>query len=121
MVALLSSRHVFQQYQQFMLSTDELAPLHLLKHQGYRRVIVQSVLILSHTKLHQQQAAHNLAQVNFMVQYYAFGDSHPVRQVHFTALVSWQYLGVPKDPQDLLFDWDGFVVTRYHITALNAQ
>ncbi len=118
-VGILSSNQVFGQYQQQQSTRTVLSPIHLLKKQGYRRVIVQSVLILSHANHHGPIHHNNLAQVNFVVKDYFFGQDKPIRTTPFTALVSWRYLGVPRNPTNMLFDWDGFVVTRYVVNPVN--
>lgn len=118
-VGILSSNIVFSQYQRQQFSNNSLSPAHLLKNRGYRRVTVNSVLILSHTSRHGRNHHAHLAQVDFVVKDYFFGQNKPIRTIPFTALVSWQYLGVPHNPTNMLFDWDGFVVTRYVVNPVN--
>ena len=122
LVKLLSSSMVFGQYEMNQAGTHKGAPINLLGTKGYRTVTINNILPLdSVTKNVKGQVGTkhiNLAQVNFVVHDHLFGASNIVN-TPYTALISWSHTGTPQDPQSLMENWDGFVVTKYVVQPVN--
>ena len=123
LVKLLSSSMVFGQYEMTQAGTHKGAPINLLGTKGYRTVTINNILPLdSVTKNIKGQVGKpkhvNLAQVNFVVHDHLFGASNVVN-TPYTALISWSHTGTPQDPQSLMENWDGFMVTKYVVQLMN--
>lgn len=119
-VNLLSSPEVQLQYALSQSSRHPHAPVHLLGDKGYRTVIVHNVLPLDSVSQNKNgiNTHVNLAQVNYTVIDHWFGEDQTT-QTPYTALVSWRYAGIPHNPEKLLHDWDGFLVTKFMIQPVN--
>ncbi len=125
LVNLLSSPVVAQEYITEQSANNRLAPIKVLGKNGYRTVHIDSIVFLDskekNLKINQHtQQSINLAEVNFTITD-RVQDSASQKSQAFTALLSWDYLGVPKDPEIRWQNWDGFVVTRYTVTQRNIQ
>ncbi len=116
LVNLLSSNFVAKAYRHTQSSARASSPINRLGTHGFRTVHVDSVIFLD-TELNNNDKAntkhhHNLAQVNFSITDHD-RNSALQKSKAFTALVSWQYRGMPSDPGDQWRNWDGFTVTRF--------
>ncbi len=117
-VALLSSPDVQAGYEASQASDNAEAPINVLKVKGYRTVQIQNILPLDsaskNTKTNHDHT--NIAQVNYTVTDHLFGRAGGVK-TPYSAIVSWQYSGVPSSPEGKLEDWDGFQITKYQTQA----
>ncbi|NCX94393.1 MAG: hypothetical protein EBX40_06935 [Gammaproteobacteria bacterium] len=122
-VNLFSSGEVSTEYAATETPQNPSAPINFLAAKGYRTVTIKSVLFLDESVKDARAKNHhsthsNLAQVNFVVTDHFFGASEGA-ETPYTALVAWEYRGVPKDPNAMLLNWDGFTVTRYQVQPVN--
>lgn len=119
-VALLSSQAVYAQYELSQSSTNSSAGINALGAKGYRTIIINNVMQLDSTSKNINGRGNhvNLAQVNFVMVDHLFGQSRTIK-IPYMALVSWTYNGVPKTPDKLLRDWDGFSITKYTVQPIN--
>jgi type IV secretion system protein VirB8 len=119
-VKLLSTPQVEAEYDLAQSSDNKASPINVLGAKGYRTIVVNNVLQLdSIDKNHDGQGRHvNFAQVNYVVEDHLFGQNQVIK-TPYTALVSWEYNGVPDNPEKKLRDWDGFSVTKYVVQPVN--
>lgn len=119
-VKLFSTPDVQAQYAWSQSNTRTSAPINVLGAKGYRTVVVNNVLRLdSSTKSTAARDKHvNLAQADYVVIDHVWGQ-HQTIKTPYTALVSWQYRGVPRDPSAMLNDWDGFTITKFVVQPIN--
>lgn len=124
LVRLLSAGGVTNDYEQSQRKTNADSPVSQLGTQGSRRVHVYSVNFIDEAALNDKEKKgrhknhHDLAEVVF-----ATIDTNKSTGVesehHFTALVSWRYLGMPASPDARWKNFNGFEVTRYSIQQRN--
>lgn len=119
-VKVLSTPQVQAEYELAQSSDNKAAPINVLGAKGYRTVIINSVLPLdSKSKNKNGVKKHvNLAQVNYVIVDHLFGQNQTIK-TPYTALVSWQYNGTPKDPAKMITDWDGFQITKFIAQPVN--
>lgn len=119
-VGLLSALDVVSDYDHSQASDNKTAPINLLGNKGYRTVTINSVLPLDSADKNKNAAEKhiNLAQVNFVVTDHLVGQAQTT-QTPYTALVSWDYRNPPSDPNKMLQNWDGFVITKYVVQPVN--
>jgi len=122
-VKLLSTPEVQAGYELAQSGDNKFAPINVLEAKGYRTVTIQSILPLdSEEKNRDNQSKKdrhsNLVQVNFVIVDHLFGQNKTI-ETPYTALVSWDYEGVPSDPNEMLKDWDGFKITKYVVQPKN--
>ena len=111
-VSLLSSPLVKKAYEDKQSQDHSSEAVSVLSSKGYRIAEVNSILPLDHESNDPHQHQLNVAKVDFTVTDHFFNDA--ITTTHaYTVLISWQYNGVPSDPDLLLHDWNGFEVTRY--------
>ncbi len=123
LVNLLSNREVASQYIAEQAASNKQAPINHLGNKGYRTVHIDNVIFLDSTSqkidhAKDNPAHHNLAQINFSV-IDQFKNSARKKVKAYTALIAWDYRGIPSDPADRWQDWDGFTVTRYSVVQRN--
>jgi type IV secretory pathway component VirB8 len=113
-VSLMSSSSVFSEYEFSQDSSHPASLVNLLGARGHRTVQVLTVLLLDKIPEQPTPGVHheNLAQVSFMVEDHSL-DSNQVIKTPYTAMISWEYLGTPSDPEALFKNWDGFRVIKY--------
>ena len=111
-VLTFSSDLVRSQYQASMSKKNKYSLINIIGAKGYRTVRVNSILKVG------DDQQHNLAQVSFVTTDHIFG-SNQVIDTTYNALISWQYRGVPKTPEKMLENWDGFTVVRYEAQPEN--
>jgi len=125
LIHLMSDVSVAKQYMQAQSSDNESAPIHVLGTKGWRSVHIDSVVFLDSKIFNKDQPAsqrvhHNLAQINLTTTDH-FKNAAPEKSKAFTALISWDYRGTPRDPMDRWRDWNGFTVTRYTLSQRNVE
>ncbi len=123
LVNLLSSQSVFNQYQEFQSLDNAQSPLKVFGKQGVRQIKINSVMFLDNANdknkidlPNRNLTHHNLAIVNYVA---TEDDNNIEKQTAFSVLVSWQYLGMPSNPQAQLLNWNGFTVTQYQVSPRN--
>lgn len=122
-VDLLSSPQVQSEYQLAQASDNPHAPINVLADKGYRTVIVNDILPLDKATSDGNDPHHhhvNLAQVNYVVVDHLFGQSSTVK-TPYSAVVSWEYRGIPADPEHQLMNWDGFTITKFVVQPMNQE
>mgnify|MGYP002624746710 CR=1 FL=1 len=123
LINLMSNNEVAKQYIHDQSTANKRAPINILANKGYRTVHVDSVIFLdsifhNQGEVKSKQTHHNLAQVNFTITDH-FKNSAYKQAKALTVLMSWEYQGMPNNPEDRWRDWDGFTVTHYTITQRN--
>ena len=119
-VKLFSSAGVQAEYDLSQSKDQKFSPINVLGAKGYRTVQVNSVLRLddeSQSK-NKKDLHSNLAQVSYLVTDHFLGSSDTI-SVPYLALISWETLGVPEDPEQKLRNWDGFTVTKFQTQAVS--
>jgi type IV secretory pathway component VirB8 len=117
----LSNQHVQGTYELSQSSANKNAPINLLGAKGYRTVIINNVLALDSVSKNRPNGikSHiNLAQVDYVVEDHLFGEPQTIN-TPYTALVSWTYNGTSSNPQLMLSNWDGFMVTKFKPQPVN--
>lgn len=110
--------------------SNTTSPINFLSDKGYRTIIIQSVLPLDlASKNTTAETGHiNLAQVIFTATDHYFSNintnnsnnpDNPLGSARYTALVSWAYTGISSNPEIILNNWDGFVITKYQKQLMN--
>lgn len=123
LINLMSNNEVSQQYRDTQSPSNPQSPINVLRLDGLRTVHVESVIFIDSIlknkgKPPNEQTHTNLAEVNFTVSDQS-KNSTLIKTHPFTALISWTYRGIPKDPDDRWRDWNGFTVTRYSLEQRN--
>ncbi len=115
-VALMSSPSVFSDYEQAQDSREKNSPVRQFGAGGYRTVKILNVLQIDAVREKPTPGVHheNLAEVSFELEDHVLATNQVVKKL-YTAMVSWRYQGVPKDPERLFKNWDGFEVVKYQI------
>jgi type IV secretion system protein VirB8 len=117
-VMLASNNDVSSQYMQEQNIHNKYAPINTLGEKGYRSVHINSILFLdsvNHSSVrYRNNTNHNLAQINFTI---TDRDkiSGEMKNTALTAILSWEYLGKPVDPDLAWRNWDGFRVIYYEV------
>jgi type IV secretion system protein VirB8 len=125
LINLMSDALVAKQYIRTQSSDNKAAPIHLLGNKGWRSVHIDSVVFLDSKIFNKDQPTsrrvhHNLAQINLTTTNH-FKNASVEKSKAFTALVSWDYRGTPRDPMNRWRDWNGFTVTRYTLSQRNVE
>ena len=119
-VKLFSTPQVLGEYELAQSSDNATSPIRVLGDKGYRTVAINSILPLDQDSpdTSKNRNKHiNLAQVNFVVIDHFF-DGNQTIKTPYTALVSWEYRDVNSDPDVLLQNWDGFIITKYVVQSV---
>lgn len=124
LVKLFSNKAVESQYI-LEQSDNKSALINTLGAKGYRTVDIKNILPLDLDKtrlddnnnsknggLSNSANSANLAKVDFEVIDHFIGSTQTVCQ-SYSAIISWDYLGAPADPEGKFNNWDGFLVTKY--------
>jgi type IV secretion system protein VirB8 len=116
LVNLLSNSLVSRQYQKEQDSDDKQSFIALYGTTKTRDIHVENVLFLDvesegESYLHHQ----NLAEVNFTATITNFASGKEEKQT-LVATLSWEYAGMPKDPETRWKNWSGFKILSYHIS-----
>ncbi len=119
LVKLFSNKTVESQYI-LEQSDNKSALINTLGAKGYRTVDIKNILPLDLDKTRSDDRKDNsnkvnlanLAKVDFEVIDHFIGSTQVVRQ-SYSAIISWDYLGAPPDPDGKFNNWDGFLVTKY--------
>ena len=123
LVSLMSDQDVAKEYIKEQSVSNPASPIVQLGDEGVRFVTVESVVFLDSEnqdkdKRNKDDIDHkNLAQVNFRVE-----TKQAAQQdiIPYVATLSWEYRGVPSDPESKWQNWDGFTITHYTVTRKNA-
>lgn len=130
LIELMSSPSVSTDYQNKQSVSNKDSPINVLGNKKYDTVKIESVVFLdnedknmndknqSHANNKPKKTHTNLAQVDFVVTTHDKADN-TVTTTPLTALLSWKYRGIPKDPSKRWMDWNGFVVTHYEVSQRN--
>ncbi len=115
-VRLMSSSSVLSDYESTQDAKDKDSPVNLLGTQGYRTVQILNVLSIDKIPKDPVPGIHheNLAQVNFVREDHLLNRNQIIKKP-YTAMISWKYRGLPKDPEQWFRNWDGFEVTKYEV------
>jgi type IV secretion system protein VirB8 len=124
LINLLSANSVVSDYEQSQRKTNPDSPLNQLGTQSSRRVHVYSISFIDQDALNDKEKKkrfrnhHDLAEVVFATTDKNKASGAEVEH-HFTALISWRYLGMPASPDARWKNFNGFEVTRYSIQQRN--
>lgn len=123
LINLLSSNDVANTYNQDQSSKNNQSPINVLGNKGYTTVKIDQILILDsedkNNSDRKDQHHTNLAQVDFIVSEHD-KSTGAITSTPYSALVSWQYKGSPKNPADQWENWNGFTVTNYQLQQRNS-
>ncbi len=124
LIHLLSSSSVAAEYENAQRKSNPKSPLNELGMQMSRSVHVYSISFIDEARLNDKERAgrhrnhHDLAEAVF-----SYTDKNKATgaevEHHFTALIAWQYTGIPASPDARWKNWNGFEVTRYTIQQRN--
>jgi type IV secretory pathway component VirB8 len=119
-VKRFSSPQVQAEYDWSQSKDQKFSPVNVLGVKGYRTVQVNSILKLDDVaeSRNKKDLHSNLAQVSYLVTDHFVGSSETI-SVPYLALISWEELGVPEDPEQKLQNWDGFTVTKFQTQAVS--
>ena len=125
LINLMSDTLVAKQYIHTQSSDNKAAPIHQLGNKGWRSVHIDSVVFLDSKIFNKDQPTsqrvhHNLAQINLTTTDH-FKNTASEKSKAFSALISWDYRGTPRDPMNRWRDWNGFTVTRYTLSQRNVE
>lgn len=118
LVNLLSDNAVARDYMAAQSMSNKNSPINSLGNNGYRTVQVVSVVFLDKAELNdpkKKMTPHrNLAQVDFTVtEHNKFNEQG--HKTSWIALLSWEYRGMPNDPEQIWKNWNGFTITAYDV------
>lgn len=114
LVNLLSSNTVAKEYIANQSIANKKAPINILGEKGTRNVHITSILFLDQENNQKIGNHRNLAQVDFTVTERDRATNLQTT-IPLTALISWQYHGMPQNPNDAWQNWDGLTITNYEI------
>jgi type IV secretion system protein VirB8 len=126
LVELLSSTAIAKDYGNEQSLQNQDSPINVLGRQGVKTIHIDNVVFLDNaavpsTKKDGRAFAHsNLAEVNFVVTEH-LSESNSTISLPMTALISWEYTGIPKNPSARWQNWNGFTVTHYTTTQRNVS
>ena len=118
LVHVMSDNNVARQYAEDQNAEDKRSFIARFGDKTIRVTHIESVNFLDNEDLNQTEkgAKHhkNLAEVNFIV---TDKESHggSAKRTPYVAIISWTHTGIPEDPEIRWMNWDGFVVTSYHV------
>lgn len=124
LIHLLSSGSVALEYDKAQRSSNKESPVNQLGTQNSRSVHVYSVNFIDEERLNTQEQKgkkrnhHDLAEVVFSTKDHNKATGAEVEH-HFTALIAWNYRGIPSSPDARWNNWNGFEVTRYSVQQRN--
>lgn len=118
LVHVMSDNNVARQYAEDQNAEDKRSFIARFGDKTIRVTHIESVNFLDNEELNQTEKGgkhhKNLAEVNFIV---TDKDSHggSTKRTPYVAIISWTHAGIPEDPEIRWMNWDGFVVTSYHV------
>lgn len=124
LIHLLSSSSVALEYDKAQRSSNKESPVNQLGTQNSRSVHVYNVNFIDEARLNAQEQKgkkrnhHDLAEVVFSTRDHNKTTGAEVEH-HYTALISWNYRGIPASPNARWNNWNGFEVTRYSVQQRN--
>lgn len=124
LIHLLSSSSVALEYDKAQRSSNKESPVNQLGTQNSRSVHVYSVNFIDEERLNTQEQKgkkrnhHDLAEVVFSTKDHNKATGAEIER-HFTALIAWNYRGIPSSPDARWNNWNGFEVTRYSVQQRN--
>lgn len=123
---LLSASAVSSDYDKLHRTSNKESPVNQLGTQISRSVHVYSVNFIDQERFNEREQKgkkrnhYDLAEVVFSIQDRNKTSGMETEQ-HYTALISWHYLGIPASPDARWKNWNGFEVTRYSIQQRNVK
>ncbi len=114
-ISLMSDSHVAHLYQAEQDANDNQSFIHKFGNKATLSVKVISVSFLDNEDLNTQDKHEhhkNLAEVHFIVTNKSL-NSGKEEKMPYIAILSWQYGGIPSDPELRWLNWNGFMVTSY--------
>lgn len=124
LIHLLSSNLVASEYDKVQRSSNKESPVNQLGTQNSRSVHVYSINFIDEERLNNQEQKgakrnhHDLSEVVFSTLDHNKATGAEVEH-HYTALISWNYRGIPSSPDARWKNWNGFEVTRYSVQQRN--
>jgi len=118
LVHVMSDNNVARQYAEDQNAEDKRSFVYRFGDKTIRMTHIESVNFLDNESLNEKEKGEkhhkNLAEVNFMV---TDKESHggSAKRTPYVAIISWTHTGIPEDPEIRWMNWDGFVVTSYHV------
>jgi type IV secretory pathway component VirB8 len=113
-----SSAEVALFFRREQSSKNKNSMLRQFQRFGVRKIKIDDIIILPFKPL--QKGNSSLKQRPFAEVHYtsiAVGSaSRPPKIRSHTALISWSYQGIPRDPAERLTNWMGFRVNYYKVT-----
>lgn len=121
-VNLFNTSEVQAEYEMAQDSHNKSSPINILADKGYRTVLINNIMMLDSISKNKKDITHhvNLAQVDFVVEDHFFGSQRTLK-TPYSAIISWQYEGIPSDAYLKLKNWDGFKVTKYVVEPINLK
>lgn len=126
LIHLLSANTVASEYDKAQRSTNPQSPLNQLGMQNSRSVHIYSVNFIDQERFNDKEQKgkkrnhHDLAEVVFSTIDKNKNTGTEVEH-HFTAIMSWQYTGIPASPDARWNNWNGFEATRYSVQQRNVK
>ena len=118
LVTLMSDRDVAHQYQHQQSAGEKTSFINQWGNNTVRSVQIEVVNFLDQeqptTKGANSVVHKNLAEISFMVIDRNI-SSGKEKKTPYVAIVAWTHLGIPEDPEARWQNWDGFIVTSYHV------
>jgi len=115
-VTLLSDSDVARAYQTQQNAEDDQAFIHRFGNKIVRSVKIEEVSFLDNEDLNSkekhQMSHRNLAEVHFIVTDKNV-SSGKESKTPYVAILSWEYGGIPNDPEVRWMNWNGFTITSY--------
>ena len=116
LVSLLSDASVAHAYQAQQNGEDDQSYIHRFGNKMVRSVKVEEVSFLDteeqNSKEKNQINHRNLAEIHFTVTDRNMSSGQEKR-TPFVSIVSWNYGGIPNDPEVRWMNWNGFTVISY--------
>lgn len=124
LVNLLSDPEVASSYENLQRRSNPKSPLNELGTEKTRQVHIYSINFIDRESLNsneqktKDQNHYDLAEVVFSLTDKNKNGGTEVTQ-HFSALISWRYLGMPSSPEARWKNFSGFEITRYTLQQRN--
>lgn len=114
----LSNPDVALSYRKSQSAAKKNSLLRKYGRSGLRKVTIDDIVLLPFKQVRKSETIANqspFAEVHFTTVDMPGNTHHPKITGH-TALLSWQYHGMPSDPEERLNNWMGFQVHYYEVT-----
>lgn len=124
LINVMSNDTIAKEYDEEQSAHNRDSPINTLTNKAEKIVHIDNVVFLDNINLNSENgnkiSHQNLAQVNFTV---IVKDTNGVIEstIPLTALISWTYRGIPKNPDIRWQNWNGFTVTHYSLQQRNQE